>query len=194
MSRLLGQPVHRCYVYPDFDAALARFAAAGIGPFYVLREAGGMSIYRGEDHAMSITVAFVYTGAELIEIITPNGHDQISTYGEFIRRHPDGGLHHMAYWSADFDKTLADLRARGHPFTVVQDLKDPATGRSVEVYCEPDGIDDPVLFQLMLPGVFDPWFDAMREAAATWDGSEPVRDARELMLAAMSKANEAVAG
>lgn len=189
MSRLLGKPVHQCFVYPDFDAALEKFAAAGIGPFYVLPEAGGDSIYRGEVHPMSIKVAFVYTGDTLIEIIAPNGHDQISTYGEFIRRNPQGGLHHIAYWSADFDATLAMLREKGRPFTVVQDLKDPATGRSVEVYCEPDGIDNPVLFQLMLPGVFDPWFDAMREAAATWDGTDPIRDARALMMAAMAASN-----
>ena len=184
MSRLLGPPVHQCYVYPDFDAALAKFAAAGIGPFYVLPEAGGDSIYRGEVHAMSIRVGFVYTGDTLLEIIAPNGHDQISTYGEFIRRRPQGGLHHMAYWSADFEATLSLLREAGHPMRVVQDLRDPVSGRSVEVYCEPEGVEDPVLFQLMLPGVFD----AMREAAASWDGAEPIRDARALLMAALAGA------
>ncbi len=188
MSRLLGKPIHQCFVYPDFDAAIAKFAAAGIGPFYVLAEAGGDSIYRGEVHPMRIKVAFVYDGDNLIEIIAPTGHDQQSTYGEFIRRNPDGGLHHIAYWSSDFDKTLAMLKAAGTPFNIVQDLKDPSTGKTVEVYCEPDGIENPVHIQLMLPGIFDDWFAAMKEAADSWDGSDPMRDARGLLQQSLAAA------
>ena len=71
MSRLLGNPAHQCYVYPDFDKAIEKFAAAGIGPFFKLDEAGGMGDYRGEQHPLSITVAFVYSGDSCIEIITP---------------------------------------------------------------------------------------------------------------------------
>jgi hypothetical protein len=38
----------------------------------------------------------------------------------------------------------------------------------------------------MLPGLFDPWFETMREAASTWDGTNPFRDARPSMYAAMA--------
>ncbi len=186
MSRLLGNPVHQCFVYPDFDAALARFAAAGIGPFFVLEQGGGMSIFRGEDHFLCIKVAFVYTGNTCFEIITPIGEQQ-STYSEFLGRNPSGGLHHIAYFSEDFDQTLAMLAAEGRPFTVVQDLRAPGSDWSIEVYCEPDGIDNPVNYQLLRPGLFDAWFDAMREAAADWDGADPIRDARPLMAAALAK-------
>ena len=44
MSRLLGNPAHQCYVYPDFDKALERFAAGGIGPFFVLDEVGELPL------------------------------------------------------------------------------------------------------------------------------------------------------
>ena len=186
MSRLLGNPVHQCFVYPDFDAALARFAAAGIGPFFVLEQGGGMSIFRGEDHFLCIKVAFVYTGNTCVEIITPIGEQQ-STYSEFLGRNPSGGLHHIAYFSEDFDQTLAMLAAEGRPFTVVQDLRAPGSDWSIEVYCEPDGTDNPVNYQLLRPGLFDAWFDAMREAAADWDGTDPIRDARPLMAAALAK-------
>lgn len=185
MSRLLGQPVHQCLVYPDFDAALARFAAAGIGPFYVLPQAGGLSLYRGEEHPLSIKVAFVYTGDICLEIITPVGEQQ-SAYSEFLRRNPHGGLHHIAYFSTDFAKTLAMLEAEGKPFRIVQDFVDAASGQSIEIYCEPVGIDNPVLFQFIRPGLFDNWFEAMRKAAANWDGTDPIRDARPLIAAAMA--------
>jgi hypothetical protein len=38
MSRILGQVIHHGYVYPDFDAAVERFAAGGIGPFFAMHE------------------------------------------------------------------------------------------------------------------------------------------------------------
>lgn len=185
MSRILGPAVHQAYVYPDFDAALERFAAGGIGPFFVLPEAGGMSLYRGEEHYLSIKVAFVYTGDTCMEIMSPIGEQQ-STYAEFLRNNPHGGLHHIAYFSDDFEKTLAKFEAEGKPLRIVQDLVNPATGQSVEIYCEPVGVDNPILFQFVRPGVFDAWFDAMRDAAANWDGTDPIRDARPLLAAAMA--------
>jgi catechol 2,3-dioxygenase-like lactoylglutathione lyase family enzyme len=188
MSRLLGEPIHQCYVYPDFDAALKRFAAAGIGPFFVLGEgSSGMSLYRGEEHEVSIKAAFVFTGNSCFEIISPVGEQQ-STYSEFLRKNPTGGLHHIAYYSDDFAATLASLADAGTPFTVVQDFRRPGTDQSMEIYCEPDGIDNPIHYQFMPRGLFDTWFDAMREAAANWDGTEPYRDARPLLAAAFAQA------
>lgn len=187
MSRLLGKPVHQCYVYPDFDAALERFAKGGIGPFFVLgEETGGLSIFRGEEHNVRIKVAFFYTGDSCIEVISPLGM-QRSTYSEFLSRNPTGGLHHMAYYSDDFDRTLAALAEAGTPFTVVQDLRAPGSDWSIEIYCEPDGVDNPLQYQLLRPGLFDGWFNAMREAATNWDGRDPIRDARPLMAAALAK-------
>lgn len=193
MSRLLGKPAHQCFVYPDFDAALARFAAAGIGPFFILNnEAGGISIYRGEEHFLRIKVAFVYTGDTCFEIITPIG-EQKSTYSEFLSRNPTGGLHHIAYYSHDFDKTLTMLAAEGTPYTIVQDLRLPGSDKSFEIYCEPDGIDNPVLYQFIRPGALDSWFAEMREVAANWDGRNPFRDARPSMAAALAKSAPAAA-
>ena len=185
MSRLLGQPAHQCYVYPDFDAALGRFAAGGIGPFFVLDEVGGMGDYRGQQHPFSAKVAFFYSGDSCIELITPKPGG-ISAYNEFLNLNPHGGLHHIAYYSEDFDATLAMMERAGKPLNVVVDMRDPASGFQIEIYCEPVGVDNPVLYQLMRPRLFDGWFDAMREAAATWDGAEPIRDARPMMMAALS--------
>lgn len=189
MSRILGTPVHQAYVYPDFDAALKRFAGGGIGPFYIM-QTGGVGIYRGENHPLSVKVAFVYTGDTCLEIITPNGEsEQQSAYDEFLRRNPEGGLHHIAYYSNDFEKTLASLEAEGMPLRRVQEFPD-GKGGLIEIYCEPVGVDNPILFQLIRPGLFDAWFDAMRTEAAKWDGNEPFRDARPLMAAAMAVAQE----
>ncbi|MFT3929232.1 MAG: VOC family protein [Spongiibacteraceae bacterium] len=187
MSRILGTPVHQAYVYPNFDAALERFARGGIGPFYIM-QTGGVGRYRGEDHPLSVKVAFVYTGDTCFEIMTPNGERaQQSAYDEFLRRNPEGGLHHIAYYSEDFEKTLAIFEAEGMPLRRVQEFPD-GKGGLIEIYCEPIGVDNPILFQFIRPGLFEPWFDAMRTAAANWDGADPFRDARPLMAAAMSAA------
>ena len=78
------------------------------------------------------------------------------------------------------------MKDAGKPLNVVVDMKDPSTGKTIEIYCEPVGVDDPVLIQLMLPGLFDPWFETMRQAAVNWDGTDPIRDARPAMYAAMA--------
>ena len=185
MSRLLGPAIHQCYVYPDFDAALARLAAAGIGPFYVMHSEAGAGRYRGVEKPLSISVAFVYTGDTCLEIITPTP-GQENAYVEFLERNPDGGVHHIAYYSDDFEKTLAAMEAAGKPLRVVQEFYDKDTGFVFEIYCEPAGVENPVYFQLLRPGVFDPWFDAMKDAAATWDGTDPIREALPLMESAMA--------
>ena len=187
MSYLLGKPAHQCYVYPDFDKAMAKFAAAGIGPFFVLDEVGGLGDYRGEKHPFSAKVAFFYTGDSCIELISakPGG---ISAYNEFLDRNPHGGLHHIAYYSDDFAADLAKMEAAGKPLRIVVDMRDPATDFQIEIYCEPVGVEDPIFYQLMRRGLFDGWFDAMHKAAAEWDGTDPIRDARPLMMESIREA------
>jgi catechol 2,3-dioxygenase-like lactoylglutathione lyase family enzyme len=176
MSRILGEALHHAYVYKEFDAQLDRLAAGGIGPFFVLHATDSIGLYRGEEHPLSISAAFCYSGDTCIEIITPHG-PQKSAYAEFLDRNPAGGLHHIAYHSDDFDATLRLMEEEGKPLRVVQEFFDPATRVPFEIYCEPIGVDNPVLFQLMRRGVFDQTFEAMRQTAATWDGSDPIRPA-----------------
>jgi catechol 2,3-dioxygenase-like lactoylglutathione lyase family enzyme len=188
MSRLLGAPFHTAYVYPDFDAALERFAAGGIGPFFVMHDTAAVSIYRGEEQPLGMSIAFVYSGDACMEIITPTGQaDQQSAYDDFLAFNPHGGLHHIAYYSDDFDATLAAMAAAGRPLRVVQEFAQTADDPPFEIYCEPVGVENPLLFQFLRPGLFDAWFDAMRDAAAGWDGSDPIRDASALLAGALAE-------
>jgi hypothetical protein len=186
MSYLLGNPAHQCYVYPDFDKALEKLTVAGIGPFYVLDEVDVICDYRGEQLPFASRVAFAYSGDSCIEIITPLSVEGISIYfNEFLARNPHGGLHHIAYYSDDFDATLAMMERAGKPLRTVVDTRDPASGMQVEIYCEPVGVDEPISYQLIRPGLFDSWFAAIHKAAAEWDGTDPIRDARPLLMAAV---------
>ena len=165
-------PAHQCYVYPDFDKASKSSPLPGSGRLQ-LDEAGGMGDFRGEQHPLSITVAFVYSGDSCIEIITPKP-GCISAYNEFLDRHPEGGLHHIAYYAADFDKTLAMMKDAGKPLNVVVDMKDPSSGKSIEIYCEPVGVDDPVLVQLMRHGLFDSSFRQYTRRRRSGMGQDPL--------------------
>lgn len=175
MSRILGKPIHHCHVYPDFDAALARFATGGIGPIYRMRVDADCWRYRGKVEPLSMWVGFFHSGDICFEIITPIG-EQRSAYSEFLERNPTGGLHHIAYHSTDFAATLAKMEAAGMPLRVVQEILDPETGVVFEIYCETVGVDNSVLYQLQLPGLFDDWFESMHREAQVWDGAELFRD------------------
>ncbi len=58
-------------------------------------------------------------------------------------------------------------------------------GNLVEIYCEPLGAENPILYQFVKPGLFDGWFELMKAETDAWDGSEPMRDARAAMAQAM---------
>ena len=189
MSRLFGDVAHQAFVVPDFDKALQQLIAAGIGPAFVLRRIRGAGRYRGERHDPLISAAFAFSGDTLFEVLTP--HDEVpSTYREFLDRHPEGGLHHIAYVSGDFDATMQRAADAGSPFRVVQDYFDPGSGVPYEVYMEPVGAEDPVVVQLVLEGALDDWFDSMRAISRGWDGSEPIRDALALMPEAIRPVSE----
>jgi catechol 2,3-dioxygenase-like lactoylglutathione lyase family enzyme len=185
MSRILGNVHHLGYVYPDFDEAVERFAAGGIGPFFAMHETEALSIYRGELLPLSMSIAFTYSGDTCIEIITPTA-DQQASYNDFLSHCPHGGLHHIAYLSEDFDATRAKMAQAGKPLDVVQEFVTTPDGEPFEVYTEPAGIENPTIVQLLKPGLFDAWFAMIRDAAATWDGNEPIREAGQLLADALA--------
>lgn len=189
MSRLFGEVAHQAFVVPDFDKGLQQLLDAGIGPAFVLRRIRGAGHYRGERHDPLISAAFAFSGDTCYEVLTPL--DGVpSTYREYLERHPDGGMHHIAYMSSDFAATMKAAADAGSPYEVVQDYFDPASGFAYEVYMEPVGAEDPIALQLVLAGTLDDWFAKMREMSRGWDGSNPIRDALDLMPADMRPVSE----
>jgi catechol 2,3-dioxygenase-like lactoylglutathione lyase family enzyme len=180
MSRYFGKAEHLAFVVPDFDAGLQRLLDAGIGPVFTMRRIRVAARYRGERHDPLFSAGFAYSGSLQIEMLCQ--HDETpSAYLEFIRRNPGGGLHHSAYFCETFDGALAGAAAKGQPFTVVQEFIEPISGIAYEIYVEPTGSANPMLAQLMIPGPMEPFFAEMERIAASWDGSEPERNALALI-------------
>lgn len=175
MSRFFGNAVHAGFVVPDIDEAMGRMLAMGIGPFFVMRRIRVAARYRGARHDVLISAAFTYSGDLQIEYVQQHD-DTPSAYREFLTRNPAGGMHHVAYFCPEgFQAAFARCAAQGTAFTVVQEFISP-DGAPYELYAEPDGAGNPLLMQLMLPGPMEPWFEAMKDAAASWDGQDSVRD------------------
>lgn len=180
MSRFFGECVHAAFVVPDFDVAVQRLIDSGIGPIFVMKRIRVPGRFRGKRHDALFSAAFTYTGACQYEFICQ--HDETpSAYKEFIDRNPAGGLHHTAYFAPDgFDAAMAAAKAKGTEFEIVQEYIDPA-GVAYEIYIEPKDKTNPLLAQLMVVGAMEPFFASMQAMAATWDGSDPIRDALQLL-------------
>jgi catechol 2,3-dioxygenase-like lactoylglutathione lyase family enzyme len=183
MSRFFGKAVHAAFVVPDIDQAIGRMLASGIGPFYVMRRIRVAARYRGQRHDVLITAAFVYSGNMQYEFVQQ--HDAApSAYRDFIVLHPPGGLHHVAYFSDDFGATVKHAKAQGSDYEIVQEFI-TADGFAYEIYLEPKNSSDPLQIQLMMHGPMDSFFAQMEQAAATWDGKDPIRNALDLLPAEM---------
>lgn len=172
---------HVAYVGTDLDKMVDRMLQSGIGPFYYSRDLHLNALYRGERHDLVISVAFAYIDDQMIELVVQD-NDAPSSFREYLDRHPDGGLHHIAYMSNDLDGSIEELKRRGKEFVRVQEFLGP-DGKPVEIYLEPKGAEDPIFMQIVLPSAWDGGFDKLQQAARTWDGSKPKRDMADLLPA-----------
>ena len=169
-----AKPYHVAYVVPDIDAAVDRLLAAGIGPAHFIRGTGMSARYREELIHIHVSAAFIVIAGQLTELVSQDD-DTRSTFTDFLVRNPSGGLHHVAYYSDDFDATVRDAEARGLRLKPHMEYVDEA-GNGFESYYEPQDDPDAVLLQLALPSPLDPVYREIVEIAASWDGSDPRRD------------------
>jgi catechol 2,3-dioxygenase-like lactoylglutathione lyase family enzyme len=172
MSILPGPIRQIGYIVDDLDAALAPWVDLGVGPWFVMRGIPIRASYRGQPCEVSISMALANSGEMQIELIQQEG-DTPSVYTEFLRG--DGpGYHQLAYWTEDFDATMASVRDAGWPvvwlggedvgtrFAYVEPPNGPAYISQVIEIMENNEITAGM-------GKF------VRDAAVDWDGSDPIR-------------------
>lgn len=162
---MLGGPVQIAYAVNDVVAAAQRYAAKGIGPFFV-REHIPVSAARVRDEPIAFydhSSAYGQWGSLMVELICEH-HSSDSRVG------PAQGLHHMAFFVDEFEHGRGELikggwaellyaKAGGTPFSWHD--ADADLGHLVEIYERNERL---VRF-----------YDMVRSAAADWDGSNPVR-------------------
>jgi hypothetical protein len=160
-------------VVRDLDAAVDAWLAHGVGPWFVFTTVEtDYYRHRGVDSPMEMSVALANSGDLQIELIQQT-NDAPSLYKEFLDSGREG-FQHVSYWTTDYDglyeKALANGFTVGHEgciggeqgrFAYFENAAAPQTDTLIEI----SDVSGP-------KGMF---FAHVREVAADWDGSEPIR-------------------
>ncbi|OBB84378.1 VOC family protein [Mycolicibacterium peregrinum] len=171
MSRLFGTIAQIGYVVRDIDAAMDNWVRHGVGPwFYVADVQTDYFRYHGADSDMRMRVALANSGDTQLELIQPL-NDAPSMYKDFLDAGREG-MQHIAYWSKDFQGLLDQALAAG--YTVGQEGSiGGEQGRFA--YLDTEREQGTVIELSDISGPKGQFFDYIRDVAATWDGSDPIR-------------------
>jgi hypothetical protein len=171
MSRIFGNIAQIGYVVRDIDAAMENWVKHGVGPwFYVDRVQTDYFRYRGADSDMQMSVALANSGDVQLELIQPR-NDAPSMYKDFLDSGREGAQH-IAYWSNDFQVLLDRALAAG--YTIGQEGSiGGEQGRFA--YLDTEVEQGTVIEISDISGPKGQFFQYIRDVAATWDGSDPIR-------------------
>jgi catechol 2,3-dioxygenase-like lactoylglutathione lyase family enzyme len=171
MSRHFGAIRQLGYVVPDIEAAMAYWSGTlGIGPFFYNPRVPIVNYtYRGESHQPHNSVALANSGPLQVELIQTR-NDVPSMYRDFQQANRSG-LQHVAYWTDNYDADLDRLLAEG--FKPVMGGEVGERGRFI--YFDTEYHPGTVIELSEVAGPKGRMFDLIREAAAGWDGKDPVR-------------------
>ena len=173
MSRIFGAVRQNGYVVRDIEAAMRFWTAVQrVGPFfYIPAVKTDWFRYRGVDSPVELSIALANSGDLQIELIQQrNGAP--SLYREFLESGHEG-LQHMSYWSHDYqalyDKAIGLGYKVGHEGQIGGDK-----GRFA--YFDTQAHPGTVIEISDISGTKGPFFEKVRQAALSWDGTRPIRE------------------
>lgn len=172
MSKIFGEVTQLGYVVRDIRAAMDKWIACGVGPWYYVDAVDVTSFdYRGKASPLEMSVALANSGDLQIELIQQR-NDAPSMYKDFLDAGNEG-LQHVAYWTEDFqalyDKGLAAGFAIGHEGCI-----GGPSGRFA--YFDTEHHPGTVVEISDISGAKGEFFKHIREAARSWDGAKPIRE------------------
>ena len=172
MSAILPGPIRQIgYVVTDLDTAINDWLDMGVGPWFVMRGLTQHVKYRGEPCSVTLSLAWANSGDMQLELINQTD-DTPSIHTEFLAAHGEG-FNQLCWWTDDFDATMAAVSAAGWPvvWSGGEDhgqryaYVEPPTGAPI---AELTARTDALVGMAAL----------VRDAAANWDGTNPVRELR----------------
>jgi hypothetical protein len=175
MSRIFGKIAQIVYVIRDIDASMDQWVRRGVGPwFYVDRVQTDYFLYRGVESELEVSVAKANSGDIQLELIQQR-NDAPSVFRDFLEAGHEGAQHVVAYWTDDFQRLYDEALSLG--YKVIQEGSiGGEQGRFAYLDTEHDqGI---VIEISDISGPKGPFFSDIRDAAANWDGTDPIRGRR----------------
>ncbi|MDT5044839.1 MAG: hypothetical protein QOG75_692 [Mycobacterium sp.] len=171
MSVLPGPIRQIGYVVTDLDQALASWVELGVGPWLVIRGLPMRALYRGEPCETTLSLALSNSGELQVELIQQQD-DAPSIFTEFLES-GGSGYHQLAYWTEDFDATMKAVLDAGWPV-----VWSGGEGFGVRfAYVEPPTAAPSTVVEISeLTETTRASSKYIRDAAADWDGSDPIRE------------------
>jgi len=173
MSRIFGAVRQNGYVVRDIQAAMKHWIEVmDVGPWYYMdRVKTDWFRHRGQDSSVEMSIALANSGDLQIELIQQR-NDAPSLYKEFLDAGHEG-LQHMSYWSHDYE-ALYDRAIRlgyriGHEGQIGGDK-----GRFA--YFDTQAHPGTIIEISDISGTKGPFFEKVRQAAMSWDGTRPIRE------------------
>ena len=175
-AELKALPIHHLgYKVDDIDVAVEGWGRLGVGPFFVLRNIVFDAIETYSDDAVfAHSAAFSYLGNTGVELQHISEARPERLAAELGLECPDR-LNHIAYAVADPVALSEQLSEAGYPlgvFTKAGPIEDymhfvPEFGHMIELHLASDALER--------------FWGGVRKEATVWDGSDPIRDAYQLM-------------
>ena len=99
-------------VVKDLNKAIEYYSTVfGIGPFKAMHPKFHNKTYRGKPTDFDMKLAFTNWKPVQVELIEPLRGQNI--YYDFLKKNPDGGIHHLGYEVPDLDEAINNYARNG---------------------------------------------------------------------------------
>jgi catechol 2,3-dioxygenase-like lactoylglutathione lyase family enzyme len=171
MSRLFGNMRQVGIVVRDIEAAMRHWVeVCGVGPWYYTDKLAVTAFtYNGRRYDdIHVSIALANSGDVQLELIQQRC-DAPSMYREFLTAGREG-MQHWSSWPENYQEIYDRALANG--YTVGQEGQSP---RGPFVYFRNESHPGTVIEMAELTPARRSIFEQVRQAAADWDGSDPIR-------------------
>lgn len=155
----------------DIRASMERWVELGVGPwFYLERVEMDYFRHRGVDSPVELSIALTNSGPLQVELIQQR-NDAPSLYREFLDSGREG-MQHVSYWTSDYQGLYDRALALGHEVAHEGRI---GGERGRFAYLDTEWVQGTVIEISDVSGPKGEFFEYIRETAAGWDGSDPIR-------------------
>ena len=170
-----GQPgdgvIQTAYIVEDIRAAMDVFTRhLNVGPWF-WREGGVFpwQVYRGKPTDVELSIAMGYSGSMQYELIQQL-NEVPSVYTEVVKKR-GYGLHHFGVGASDYAARCAHYTKAG--FELVYEAE--VSGGNKVAYFDTMDVLSAFTEVINMSPATETMFTRFQQAAAGWDGSDPVR-------------------